>query len=314
MSDSTTKVEPQKQRLDELMMAMDVVDELRHQEQLVEKELSEGQRDDAFKKRLREIYESQGLEVNDRVLEEGIRALKEARFTYKRKGTGFQRFLAGLWVRRGRTALIGGGILAALFLYVGAAVWQGISESRQRQALQTELTQTLPRTLEEAKASALAEAKAADARSAIDSLAAAGASALAGKDREAARKAIDDLKALRARIAQEYELRIVSRQGERTGIFRIPQSNRNARNYYIIVEPVARDGKVMTLPIRSEEDGKTASVAKFAVRVPEETYQRIGRDKSDDGIIQSNVLGRKPRGSLSYEFTMPASPAFITKW
>ena len=314
MTDTAQNAGPNNQRLDELMMAMDVVDELRHQDKLVEKELSEEQRDAAFKARLREIYESQGLDVNDRVLAEGIKALKEARFAYRREGSAMQRFWAGLWVRRGRTALIGAAVAAAIGLYSGTAVWQGASERQQRQAVQRQLTRTLPQALEEARTLALAQATTPNGRAAAESLAAAGTAALAGKDRGGAQKAIDDLKALRASLVLDYDLRIVSRQGERTGVFRIPKVNRSARNYYIVVEPVARDGRTLTLPIRSEEDGKIAKVNKFAVRVPRETYQRVGRDKADDGIVQDNILARKPRGALALQFAMPASPAFITKW
>ena len=69
-------------KLDELMLAMDVVDTLRHQEGLVAKALSEDSRDATLKERLRTLYEGQGLKVSDRILDDGIRALKESRFTY----------------------------------------------------------------------------------------------------------------------------------------------------------------------------------------------------------------------------------------
>ena len=69
-------------KLDELMLAMDVVDTLRHQEGLVEKALGEDSRDATLKERLRTLYEGQGLKVSDRILDDGIRALKESRFTY----------------------------------------------------------------------------------------------------------------------------------------------------------------------------------------------------------------------------------------
>ncbi|NOT41219.1 MAG: hypothetical protein HOP13_12070, partial [Alphaproteobacteria bacterium] len=70
------------QTLDELMLAMDVVDTIRFRELLVERELGQGDRDKALRDRLREIYKSQGIEVTDRVLDEGIKALKESRFVY----------------------------------------------------------------------------------------------------------------------------------------------------------------------------------------------------------------------------------------
>ena len=67
------------QKLDDLMLAMDVVDTLRHEEAMVEKELSQDMRDEALKKRLRQIYESQGLTVTDRILDEGTKPLRPSR-------------------------------------------------------------------------------------------------------------------------------------------------------------------------------------------------------------------------------------------
>lgn len=314
MSDSAAGAKAPAPKLDELMMAMDVVDTLRHQEKVVAKEFAQEERDEVLKARLREIYHGQGLEVNDRVLDEGIRALKEARFTYKRHGSSWGRFWAGLWVNRRRTGLVAGVILLGLFGWIGTMIWQGY---QQRQAALTEqvaLTQTLPKALTDARTAALAAAKTDDARKEATRIAERANTALAAKDRPAAQEAIADLKALQGRLSQTYELRIVSRKGERTGVFRVPRVNRNARNYYIIVEPVAPDGEVLSLPILGEEDNKTVNVSKFGVRVPRETFEQIARDKRDDGIIQSNVLGRKPAGALKPQFNMTVTGGYITKW
>ena len=48
---------------------------------------------------------------------------------------------------------------------------------------------------------------------------------------------------------------------------------------------------MLSLPIVNEEDGKTYTVSKWGVRVPEATYEAIRDDKSDDGI----VAGEHPR-------------------
>ena len=50
------------------MLAMDVVDTLRHRRALVERELKSADRDRALKKRLKEIYAEQGIDVPDEVL------------------------------------------------------------------------------------------------------------------------------------------------------------------------------------------------------------------------------------------------------
>ena len=108
------------QTLDELMLAMDVVDTIRHRELLVERELGQGGRDEALRTRLREIYTSQGLAVTDRIIDQGIKALRESRFVYTPPPPSLGRTLALIWIRRHRIV----GITAAI-LIGGTALWAG---------------------------------------------------------------------------------------------------------------------------------------------------------------------------------------------
>src|SRR5918997_1445828 len=68
--------------LDDVMMAMDVVDTLRHREDLVRRELSEENREAELIARLRKIYQDQGIDVPDSVLADRVKALEESRFVY----------------------------------------------------------------------------------------------------------------------------------------------------------------------------------------------------------------------------------------
>ena len=102
-------------KLDDLMLAMDVVDTLRHDQRLVERELSADASEEALIKRLREVYRSQGIEVSDRILEEGVKALNEKRFSYEPPGPSFERSLALLWIDRARIGKILLGIFLAAF-------------------------------------------------------------------------------------------------------------------------------------------------------------------------------------------------------
>src|SRR5690554_6424903 len=106
-------------QLDEVMLAMDVVDTLRHRETLIAKELAEGAREEDMVARLRQVYAAQGIEVPDRILREGVDALKENRFVYTPEGSPGARRWALLWVRRGRVAavLLGLVVLVAAGLY-----------------------------------------------------------------------------------------------------------------------------------------------------------------------------------------------------
>src|SRR5262245_36028019 len=130
-----------KQPLDEVMLAMDVVDTLRHSQRLVEQELDTEHREQVLRQRLKDIYASQGIDVPDHILAEGVAALQEERFTYKPPPASLAVKLAHLYVNRGtwaRPFLIGVAVLAiALVAYqVGS---QGLRRYRmeQQQAVAT---------------------------------------------------------------------------------------------------------------------------------------------------------------------------------
>ena len=110
-----------RQPLDDVMLAMDVVDTLRHRRQLVDHELASDDRDQQLIERLRKIYTAQGIEVSDRALQEGVAALKEDRFVYKPPKAGLARSLAQLYVRRdGWGKWLLGGLAAVV---IGAAAY-----------------------------------------------------------------------------------------------------------------------------------------------------------------------------------------------
>src|SRR5215510_14205011 len=90
----------QPQALDDLMIAMDVVDTVRHREDLVRRELNEEGRESELIARLRQIYHEQGIEVSDVVLAEGVKALKDSRFVYTPAPGGWKRSLLTWWVKR----------------------------------------------------------------------------------------------------------------------------------------------------------------------------------------------------------------------
>ena len=306
-------------KLDDLMLAMDVVDTLRHEDSLVEKELSQDQRDAALKKRLRGIYESQGLVVTDRILDEGIKALKESRFAYTPPPPSFARTMAGIWVRRRFFGPLFAIVLGLLVAFIGWQIYKAGEAARVAEQVRIEITETLPQALADAAAAVRAAATEPavvdpDAMARIDGLVAQGEAARAAGDADAMRQAIAGLDALRAELNLTYQLRIVSRPGEDTGVFRIPDVNEAARNYYIIVEPVTESGEVLSLPVVNQEDGRTVTASKWGVRVPEATYNAIRDDKTDDGIVQDNILGEKPRGTLKITYLMPVEPGVITEW
>ncbi len=415
--DAALPVEPA--RLDEVMLAMDVVDTLRHQQDLVEHALSEELRDAALITRIRTIYANQGIEVSDAIIAEGVEALKKDRFNYQPPPPSFRIRLARLYVRRGtwakRIAVLAVLGLAGWLVYDirgdlaershGAETRALVDDVRQRidsaatrlaglerdvrslsvpaalgsagqrryealagdntragQAIQRaragmagvpDTTQARDRADVERALAALspplAEAEQAlqratsslgelrqlvglseslnrvEARFAGLSLVAAAdvevrtlhqqaGQALAAGDVATARARIDRLETIANAVNLSYELRIVSRPDEQTGVWRQPADNPRARNYYIIVDAVGADGRPLALPITSEEDQSTQTVSTFGIRVPESVFEAIRADKMANGLVDDPLFAVKRRGALEPEYRRAVAGGMITRW
>jgi hypothetical protein len=300
----------QKIELDEVMLAMDVVDTLRHQQSVIDRELRVEDRDQALIEKVRKIYAGQGLAVSDEIIEEGVRALREERFTYRPPEKSFQLTLARLYVNRGRWAKRGAVVLAALAaIYL---VYQFAVVAPQKQTLQQ--LKAMPNKLAEQRDQVLAEAREDKVREQAEALFKDAMAAVSRKDNDAANKGYAALRQLYDDLIRQYELRIVSRQDTPSGVWRTPDNNPKALNYYIIVEAVTPGGKRLSLSVTSEEHGTTETVEQWGVRVTPEVFEQVKRDKMDDGIIQGNVLGVKKRGYLTPEYVIPTVGGAITKW
>jgi len=127
------EVVKEKASLDELMLAMDVVDTLRHKELVLERELTAEDRDAKLLAHLREIYTSQGVEVTDEILQRGVDALREERFVYTQTAPSFSRTLAHAYVARGRWGKPVGFLVVALAV-VGVAYQVLVRGPELRQA------------------------------------------------------------------------------------------------------------------------------------------------------------------------------------
>lgn len=301
--------------LDETMLAMDVVDTIRHADRLVERELAGDARRAALKQRLREIYATQGIEVPDRVLDQGVAALEEHRFTYAPTPPSFRRNLATLWATRARWGRATGIALLGLLL-AGGGWWFGVHQpaERARLAEAEELREGLPRALQAEHDRVRAATSLAGPRERAGRLLAEGRAAAAGGALGDARARLASLQVLQRDLARDYQVRIISRPGEQTGVWRVPHANPRARNFYLIVEAVDRDGRVIEVPVTSEEDGTTARVAKWGLHVPAAEFERVRQEKLRDGLIAEPVVGQKRPGELETRWSIPVTGGAILTW
>jgi hypothetical protein len=312
MSDVTAKPAAP---LDEVMLAMDVVDTLRHRQDLAVRELGTEAKERQLIDKLRDIYHQQGIEVPDHILKEGVAALEESRFVYDPPAPGLGTTLARLYVGRKSWGKPVGAVLVALLVlgvgYFGA--WQpyqhGVAE-----AARVELSEGLPAQMDALYRTIFEETKVQQAVINAEALRTRGKTLAAEGNRAGAEAAVADLTALRDQLRQEYTLRVVNRADVKSGFWTIPEVNTDATNYYIVVEALDADGNTLSLPILNEENGETEVVDIWGVRVPEAVYDGVAADKRDDGIIEVNEVGRKSDGFLDVEYNMPVLGGAVTRW
>lgn len=287
--------------LDDVMLAMDVVDTLRHRETLIEQELAEPAREEQLLERLRQIYASQGISVTDQILEEGIAALREDRFVYKPPAKSGATRWAHAYVDRAKW---GRALLAVLVVAALAyAAYFALVVAPHRQLVNDLATV-------HAQVLAVSQVPAADARA--NTLYQEASTAAERGDRAEARTAYDSLVELRDQLERSYTLRISP--GPDTGFWRIPDVNLGARNYYIVVDAVDANGRNVVVPVVNEETGLTERVSQWGLRVDEATFEGVRQDKLDDGIIQNAHFGEKRAGFLEPEYAFPTTGGAVTDW
>ncbi|MEO1152218.1 MAG: DUF6384 family protein [Pseudomonadota bacterium] len=304
MTDIPT-AEPQK--LDDVMLAMDIVDTLRHRSIIVERELGGDAREDSMLRRLKEIYAAQGIEVPERILKDGVKALEENRFTYAPPKNSFSVKLAKFYIGRDRwlkpaLAIFGIGALGAGSYQVGVAGPADAAFNRAATNLEAYYRD----------ASDLAQTDFARLR--IEDTYGAGKTAKDQEKLTTLQAATSRLKQTRDSLDKELTVRIVSRPGEQSIVWRYPDKNPDQRNYYLIVEAIDSTGKALPIEITSEEDQTTRAVTKWGVRVPESIYDRVRADKLDDEIVQDAVIGTKPKGALKPAYDIRTSGGQILDW
>lgn len=302
-------------KLDDVMLAMDIVDTLRHREKLIDRELSVEARKDKLVARLKEIYAEQGIEVPERILADGVMALEEKRFQYQPPENTFSVRLARCYIGRKRW-LAPVGVIVGLAAFITMAWEFGFEAPREARLedARVEISETIPANLAAARDQALALAETENARTQIETLYQDGTLAASNGDRSGALAAQSALGRIENSLSQDLTIRIVSGAGENSGVFRTHADNPGVRNYYLVVEAVDSRGRAQPVEIVSEEDRQRAWADRWAVRVPERVFNDVAADKQDDQIIQNAVVGEKPRGALNPQYSIETPGGSILEW
>ena len=306
MSAATAEMGP----LNDDMLAMDVADTLRHNE-----DLRDAAADQQKLERLRDLYRMQGIEVSDDVLREGAAALGESRFVYAAPEPGLGVALARLYVARKRWLPATLSIALVMALAAGGYffVYQPY-QAAQAEAARIELAETLPAQMDALYHTIYEETKVQTAANLAESLLKSGKEAAAEGNRLGAENAIAGLLEVRDTLRLQYQLRMTPRPGEKPGFWRFPRDNSAEANYYVIVSAIDPQGKALSFPVLNEEDGKLETVTRWGLRVPESFYHAAEADYAADGVLQHSLVGQKDFGYLEIYFPVRPLGGTLPRW
>ena len=108
-------------------------------------------------------------------------------------------------------------------------------------------------------------------------------------------------------------LRIVDRQGVKSGIERTYDES-GGKAWYLVVEAIGSDGEMFPMLVKNDETGVVKGGNMFAIRVTEQTYQKVKNDKLADGHIDHAVMGKKAAGQMTFKYQYAVLPGTITEW
>jgi len=131
-------------------------------------------------------------------------------------------------------------------------------------------------------------------------------------DDAAARKAGDgkklvavtkELRALQAELEQQYALQIVNAPGEQSATERLWTDDKGTRasGYFVFVDAVDEQGNPVKVPIRNRETDEIEVVSRWGEQVPKKVFDRLARDKQQDGVLDERMFGEKPRGTREFK-------------
>jgi hypothetical protein len=163
----------------------------------------------------------------------------------------------------------------------------------------------LPGELEATYADVVNIAKESDVKAKADLLYSQGSIFVKTAQLDSLHRTVQEMQNLEAILNQQYTLTIVNKPDVKSGIDRYftDASGKRVSGFYLIVEAISPDGKIIPQEIKSEQNGDRAIVKMWGERVPRGVYEQVKEDKIDNGIIENDTFGRKSVGYLNPKIT-----------
>ena len=302
---------PNTEDLQDVMRAMDTIDELRHANRLVERAMQAGDRKSQLIDRLRDIYAEQGVDVSDTVIEQGVAALDAQRFTYRRSGGSWQRLIARIYIQRSRWWKP-----LTLAMLAAVALWwtAGLQRQLPMRTAPSMLGVELRKQYVQAVSAADWAADGMQYMNRIDALNHEGKTALDRGDHQGASQALQKLERLNDHVNATYRLQIVLEPDQPFVVTRPGPALGVPPAYYLLVEPVNNLGWPVEVDVFSQDTGQRERVMRYGQQISAELAQRLEAEFAANGRPASRTVGHKQSGAFAPRFDIDVQRRVITQW
>lgn len=296
--------------LQHVLEAMDAIDELRHADRLVDQALSSDSERQRMLERLRTLYAEQGISVSDELINQALDMLQQDQLRYQRKGSQWQRRLAGLYIARSRwlkPAAVGLLVVGALSWFGDAADNVGVNAFGKPLAvtLRTEYVEALSRVDGSGEMELMNR---------VDAINFSGTSALAQGDNNAVQAAIAELKAFNESNGEAYDLRLVRESGQPALITRPGLTPDLPPRHFLLVEALNARNFPVAVEVFSEDTGQRERVMRYGQQIPTELALHFQREFTQHGKYPLTTIARKHRGRFQPEYDIEVLVGVITQW
>jgi hypothetical protein len=307
--------------LAEMMRIMDVATALRQDRELVEEQLNFDQLKARLRDKLTAAAKVTGEQVSDAEVDAAIEQYYSNLHAFREPPHDFRITLARLWVRRQSILTWGAAGLAALALLVWLFFLpSGPFNSRGRVERKiAALSQSIHQHADRIKV----VSKDPSVNPDVAKLVAEAVTYQAQQDTASLEKVDQQLAHLEESLREEYTVSVVAAPGKKSGIDRYFTDSEGKRvsGYYLIVEARRADGTVLRRRIHNSETGQVEEVSVWGERVPKDVYDRLARDRREDGILNETTFAIKRAGFANEEVQMKGNDGQvltrmgqITKW
>ncbi|MBY3157195.1 hypothetical protein HFO56_33260 [Rhizobium laguerreae] len=159
----------------------------------------------------------------------------------------------------------------------------------------------------------ISKATDADARAALVDIASQMRDAALRGDLASYSKAADRFKSFAGYILTPYKIQIVDRHGTPAGV-EVTHNESGSKAWYQVVEAVSPSGTVYPLEIRDRQTGKTKPVSVWAIRISYDVFIKGKKDKQSDGVIDDNIVGTKPAGTMKINWNFETDGQTLNEW